>query len=443
MTYSKANSMPPDATVAAMNRSPYQLRIDPGKHSTAPPLETSTTGALSCTGLFAGIGGIELGLSQAGHETTLLCEIDAAASAVLDAHFPNVKRHCDIRTLKALARQTEILTAGFPCQDLSQAGRTAGILGNRSGLIGEVFRLLRSKRVEWVLLENVPFMLQLGRGRALEVIVGELERLGYKWAYRIVNSRAFGLPQRRERVFLLASRRHDPRNVLFVDEIAPPQDSRSFREVACGFYWTEGLRGLGWAVDSVPTLKGGSTVGIPSAPAIVLPTGRIVTPDLRDAERMQGFSDDWTVPAERVAKRGVRWKLIGNAVTVNVAEWIGRRLRNPGEYDSAGDAPLPSSARWPCAAWNDGRGRHSAEISSWPLSVPSSPLAEFLRHPTQDLSAKAAAGFLARARVAKLRFPAGFLDAIERHLVTATTSKTCHHKTRAIAAKQGTRSSSR
>lgn len=435
--------MPPDATVAAMNRSPYQLRIDPGKRSIAPPLETSTTGALSCTGLFAGIGGIELGLSQAGHETTLLCEIDAAASAVLDAHFPNVKRQCDIRTLKALARQTEILTAGFPCQDLSQAGRTAGIRGNRSGLIGEVFRLLRSKRVEWVLLENVPFMLQLGRGRALEVIVGELEQLGYKWAYRIVNSRAFGLPQRRERVFLLASRRHDPRNVLFVDEVAPPQDCRSFGEVACGFYWTEGLRGLGWAVDSVPTLKGGSTVGIPSAPAIVLPTGRIVTPDLRDAERMQGFSDDWTLPAERVAKRGVRWKLIGNAVTVNVAEWIGRRLRNPGEYDSTGDAPLPSFARWPRAAWNDGRGRHSAEISSWPLSVPSSPLADFLRHPTQDLSVKAAAGFLARARVAKLRFPAGFLDAIERHLVTAATSKACHHKTRAIAAKQGTRSSSR
>jgi len=73
--------------------------------------------------------------------------------------------------------------------------------------------LLDRKCVEWVLLENVSFMLQLGRGRALHLIFSELERLGYKWAYRVVNSRAFGVPQRRERVYILATRNNDPRDI--------------------------------------------------------------------------------------------------------------------------------------------------------------------------------------------------------------------------------------
>jgi DNA (cytosine-5)-methyltransferase 1 len=371
---------------------------------------------LVCAGLFAGIGGLELGLARNKHETRLLCEIDTSANAVLDAHFPGIKRAADIRTLRGLPRDITLITAGFPCQDLSQAGMTAGISGSRSGLIAEVFRLLQRKRVEWLLLENVSFMLQLGRGRALDVIITELERLGYKWAYRVVNSRAFGVPQRRERVYLLASRNHDPRSVLFVDEVEEPRDTRSFREVACGFYWTEGLRGLGWAVDSVPTVKGGSTIGIPSPPAIIFPSGKIAKPDIRDAERMQGFEEDWTKPAEAVAKPGARWKLVGNAVTVNAAEWIGKRLLNPGAYDPSGDIEVRSHGSWPTTAYNVGTGRFRADLSTWPVNVPSEPLATFLHHDLQDLSEKATAGFFSRTQVAKLRFPPGFVEAVRTHL---------------------------
>jgi len=266
------------------------------------------------------------------------------------------------------------------------------------------------------LLENVSFMLQLGRGRALDVIMTELERLGYKWAYRVANSRAFGVPQRRERIYILASLHHDPRTVLLVDDVPEPRDTRSFREVACGFYWTEGLRGLGWAVDSVPTLKGGSTIGIPSPPAIIFPSGRIAKPDLRDAERLQGFAEDWTLPAESVTKRGARWKLVGNAVTVDAAVWIGKRLRIPGEYDPTGDVELGHGEPWPIAAWNLGSGRHRAQLSTWPMHLPAEPLEKFLRHSVTDLSEKATAGFLSRAEIAKLRFPAGFLDAVRAHL---------------------------
>jgi DNA (cytosine-5)-methyltransferase 1 len=250
----------------------------------------------------------------------------------------------------------------------------------------------------------------------LHVIVTELERLGYRWAYRVVNSRAFGLPQRRERVYLLASRRHDPRSVLYVDDASEIVDSRSFREVACGFYWTEGLRGLGWAIDSVPTLKGGSSIGIPSPPAIIFPSGRIGKPEIRDAERLQGFPAGWTAPAEAVTKRGVRWKLVGNAVTVDTAEWIGRRLRNPGEYDPRGDRRLDRGHAWPRTAYNVGDGRWSASLSSWPVRVSHPPLQTFLQFEVYDLSERATAGFLERAEQANLRFPAGFVDAVRAHL---------------------------
>lgn len=396
---------------------PPPLRLVGSKLSAAPALDAEySVDALQVVGLFAGIGGIELGLAQAEHEAKLLCEIEPTAVAVLEEHFRSTGKERDVCAMKSLPKGTELVAAGFPCQDLSQAGKTAGITGSKSGLIGEVFRLIEKKKVEWLLLENVSFMLQLGRGRALDVIMSELERLGYQWAYRVVNSRALGVPQRRERIYILASRHHDPRNVLFVDDVPEPRDVRSFREVACGFFWTEGLRGLGWAVDSVPTLKGGSTIGIPSPPAIIFPSGRIAKPDLRDAERMQGFAEDWTRPAEAVAKRGARWKLVGNAVTVNAAAWIGKRLRNPGEYDATGDVELGAVDPWPLAAWNLGQGRHRAQLSPWPVHIPSEPLEAFLRHESQDLSVRATAGFLSRAEVAKLRFPAGFLDAVRAHL---------------------------
>lgn len=367
-------------------------------------------------GLFAGIGGIELGLHRAGHETALLCEIDPAAQAVLEARFPAVRLHGDITTLRSLPKETDLLVAGFPCQDLSQAGKTAGIEGSRSGLVGEVFRLLRRKRVEAVLLENVPFMLQLSKGRALEVIVSSLEALGYRWAYRVVDSRSFGVPQRRERVYLLAMRSGDPREILLSEDVGPPAAPVDPTRVACGFYWTEGVRGLGWAVDAVPTLKGGSTIGIPSPPAIVMPGGTIVKPDIRDAERLQGFAVDWTLPATVVVKPGGRWKLVGNAVTVGAAEWIGRRLAAPLQYEPTFDVPLHNGDRWPRAAWNMGQGRFRAARSAWPSHEDRPALAEFLMFEPQMLSEKATAGFLARTRTSSLRFPPGFIAAVERHL---------------------------
>ncbi len=369
---------------------------------------------LSVVGLFSGIGGLELGFERAKHEVLLTCEIDPSARKVLSARFRH-PIHEDIRTLDALPKETDLVVGGFPCQDLSQAGKTAGIAGAQSGLVGEVFRLLKDRDVPWVVLENVPFMLQLSRGRALDVIVASLEQLGYRWAYRVVDTRAFGLPQRRRRVLLVASKVEDPRTVLFADDAGEP-DEPSFAGRACGFYWTEGIRGLGWAVDAVPTLKGGSTVGVPSPPAIWMPDGRIVTPALLDAERLQGFAADWTKPAERAGRSSFRWKLIGNAVSVPVAKWLGARVANPGSFRVTGVRTVVEGKAWPTCAWNVGAGRFTARVSEWPKRYKRKSLAEFLLHEPKALSEKATAGFLNRVDKGSLRFPIGFKEALRRHL---------------------------
>lgn len=367
-------------------------------------------------GLFAGIGGLELGLSRAGHETALLCENDPAATAVLRHRFPAIPLHDDVCTLQAIPDATTLLVAGFPCQDLSQAGATKGILGARSGLVGEVFRLIEKHRVPWLVLENVPFMLQLARGDAMNVIVSRLEELGYAWAYRVVDSRAFGLPQRRRRVYLVATTAGDPRSIIFADKGEPGVEPvLNGHPVACGFYWTEGLRGLGWAVDAVPTLKGGSTIGIPSPPAILMPDGRVVTPSITDTERLQGFARNWTKAAETVGRKSARWKLVGNAVSVPAALWLGRRFKRPGVPKSFEQAPLRGGRAWPTAAWNVGQGRTEIKASEWPVRWRYKSLHEVLGSALPPLSMKATNGFLSRTDAAKLRFPDGFLKAIRAH----------------------------
>jgi DNA (cytosine-5)-methyltransferase 1 len=368
-------------------------------------------------GLFAGIGGIELGLSRAGFRTEIICEIDPGAAAVLRRQFA-MPVESDVRLLKAFPK-VDVIAAGFPCQDLSQAGRTAGIGGRQSSLVKEVFKRLgtRSKGPRWLLLENVPFMLQLQRGRAMRYLVDELENLGFAWAYRVIDSRAFGLPQRRRRVILLASRMEDPRLPLL--GVDTGDAAREFsRNELCGFYWTEGLRGLGWAVDSIPTLKGGSGLGIPSPPAIWDPlNGSLTTPDIRDAERLQGFKDGWTSLVTEVpgVRKTHRWKLVGNAVSVPLAEWIGRRLIEPTGTHPVGSV-VSRGVNWPQAAWGH-RGRvYRADVSPYPQQADMPGLREFLQFERVPLSHRAASGFLNRALESGLRFDKRFLADVKRYV---------------------------
>lgn len=378
-------------------------------------------------GLFAGIGGIELGFHQElgdAVETALLCESWGPAQTVLRTQFPGTQIHPDVRELKKLPSRLDVLAAGFPCTDLSQAGRTAGISGSASGLVTHVFEALRltreRRRLPWLLIENVPNMLALDNGKAMAFLVQELEALGYRWAYRTVDSRFTGVPQRRRRVIVVASIKHDPRTVLFADD-AGEREVDELAENAFGFYWTEGRRGLGWAVDAVPTLKGGSTVGIPSPPAIWYPEGlpgqRFIKPSISDAEQLQGFPFGWTDVFHAAAGRnGPRWKLVGNAVTVGVSRWVASRIAAPG--DPINEEELwDGRGRWPTAAWGADGKIVRVEVSEFPQHQPYQHLLDVVDvRSAEVLSRRALAGFWSRLSDGNLGRHPGFREQIVMEL---------------------------
>ena len=296
------------------------------------------------------------------------------------------------------------------------AGTKKGLYGEKSQIIEALFRLLKLRPVPWVVIENVYFMLHLARGMAMTHIVSQLEQMGYRWASRVVDSRGFGLPQRRRRIFLVASTDGDPRNVLLADDSPERQWPKVNLQHPIGFYWTEGRSGHGLTSDAVPPLKTGSGLGIPSPPAVLIPNGRVVIPSISAVERFQGFPAGWTSILVKQGRGRHRWRLVGNAVSVPVAEWIGQRLIRPGKYDATNDQPLPNDARWPSAAWNMGGSRMVANVSEHPLIKRRGRISAYATDEWPDLSSRALAGFIRRAREGQLRFPPGFLAALQRNL---------------------------
>jgi DNA (cytosine-5)-methyltransferase 1 len=369
--------------------------------------------------LFTGIGGFDLGFHRHGNQMRLMCEKDPAARAVLRVRFPGTEIVEDVANLREIPTGTDLLTMGFPCQDLSQVGTRTGISGRSTGIVWTALKLIRRRPPLALLIENVPFMLRLARGEAIRRLTDELRQIGYRWAYRVVDVRAFGLPQRRPRVFVYATLEGDPRAALLSEDSGIPQnvDRANGHRPAVGFYWTEGNRGLGTALDSIPPLKGGSTLGIPSSPAILMPDGHVVTLDIRDAERLQGFPAGWTSPAQTVARPGARWRLVGNAVNVRVAAWLARRIRHPKPYISTNDQPLVPGAPWPNAAYQLDGTPYVANAGPHPVQRSTVDIVTFLRCDSPLLSAKATRGILGRLRNSSLRTPEGFLEALEAHIV--------------------------
>ena len=151
--------------------------------------------------LFAGIGGFDLGLERAGFQTAWFCEQDEFCQRVLAKHWPDVPCYPDICELDGRdVEPVEVLCGGFPCQDLSYAGRGAGIEGERSGLWSEYARLVGELRPRYVLVENVPALLVRGLGRVL----GDLAALGYDAEWDCIPASAVGAPHYRDRIWLVA-----------------------------------------------------------------------------------------------------------------------------------------------------------------------------------------------------------------------------------------------
>lgn len=149
----------------------------------------------------------------------------------------------------------------------------------------------------------------------------------------------------------------------------------------------------------------------------------MTTPEIRDAERLQGFEADWTLPALDVAgvRRGHRWKLVGNAVSVPVARWVGERLAHPGEFDETriADRVRPGMA-WPKAAFGrKGSEPRAVNVSMWPVTWPKEHLANFIQYPRIPLSARAAAGFKSRLDVSPLKYPQQFGEALASYVKRA------------------------
>ena len=151
--------------------------------------------------LFSGIGGFSLGLERAGMQTVAFCEIDKVAQQVLRKHWPNVPIFDDVKTLKGEQLGTiDVICGGFPCQDLSFAGKGAGLTGARSGLWWEFHRLIKEIKPSWVIIENVAAL----RSRGLDKVLGSLAEIGYDAQWHCIPASAIGAHHQRDRVWIVA-----------------------------------------------------------------------------------------------------------------------------------------------------------------------------------------------------------------------------------------------
>ena len=168
--------------------------------------------------LFAGVGGFDLALERAGVKVVASVEIDKKAQDVLRRHFPNSTIFGDVTGVtgeQLIAAGFEprggIITGGFPCQDLSVAGKRAGLAGKRSGLFWEICRILDETGSETIILENVPGLLSSNNGRDMAVVIEALVERGYRVGWRVLDAQYFGVPQRRRRVFIVGCLRDSGR----------------------------------------------------------------------------------------------------------------------------------------------------------------------------------------------------------------------------------------
>lgn len=244
--------------------------------------------------LFSGIGGIDLGLERAGFRTAWFCEIDPFCKRVLAKHWPGVPIYDDVRTIGAANLvPVDLLAGGFPCQDVSLAGKRAGLGGEWSTLWGEFARLIRELRPRWVLVENVPGLLSVNGGQFFGTVLRDLAESGYDAEWRVLSASAFGAPHIRERVFFVAHPHSVGWSAIFnhvkCDVATRPSEWQTAQGVAG---WEDCQR---WFVSFMDAHG------------------------VRDAGRVQRNDDG--VPA-----RVDRLRALGNAVVPQVVEVLGRMI---------------------------------------------------------------------------------------------------------------------
>lgn len=255
--------------------------------------------------LFSGIGGFDLGLELAGLQCKWQCELNDFAIKILERHWPNVKRFKDVRDVNGRnAATVDVIVGGFPCQDLSIAGRRKGLAGEQSGLWFEFYRILKDMQPKLVVIENVPGLLSSNDGRDFAIILRGLVGIGYGVSWRIFDSQYFGVAQQRRRLFIVGSFGNGrSAQILF-----EPQKS-TVLPIKVAQVSSTILTKYGQRWDDSETLidEGGTRI-------------RKLTPT--EVEKLQGFPIGWT--SGQSDSR--RYHQLGNAVTVPVIKWIGERI---------------------------------------------------------------------------------------------------------------------
>lgn len=269
--------------------------------------------------LFAGIGGFDLGFERAGFETAWQVEIDPLCRAVLGHRFPRAQRFEDVRTVgKAELAQVDVLCGGFPCQDISIAGNSAGtrpgLAGNRSGLFFQVCRILDEIQPEWVVLENVANLIACNDSRDLQTVIGNLAERGYVGCFRVLDAYHFGSPARRRRIFLVG-RLGGPALLELLADAAPveaiPSAFGKRRELQAGDAWP------GYTLQA---MDAGSRIGLGCELLVAESNGWDQMVERARKSESDGFRAG--LDAANTAER----KGAGNAVCPYVAEWIARKI---------------------------------------------------------------------------------------------------------------------
>ncbi len=283
--------------------------------------------------LFSGIGGFSLGLERTGgFETVAFCEIEDYPRRVLAKHWPSVPIYPDVRELTAdtLRRDgiaVDVICGGFPCQDVSFAGKRAGLEGARSGLWGEYRRLIGELRPRFVIVENVPGLLSLGMG----TVLGDLAALGYDATWDCIPACAVGAPHRRDRVWIVAHAdsqgEHD--GAVDAEMVGASQPMAYSDELA---------RNEGRAGDAAEITRGrnadrsgiGSAVCNANVSGLALPERQ--SRDVGEERTASVGADWWLIEpdvgrvADGVPSRVDRLKGLGNAVVPQIPELIGRAI---------------------------------------------------------------------------------------------------------------------
>lgn len=299
------------------------------------PNDSSPKGKYRLNSFFAGIGGFDIGFERKGFTTQFLCEINPFCNEVLDTHWPTVKKATDICSIEAKdIPDADVWCGGFPCQDISVArgkSKRLGLEGTRSGLFYQYAALIEKKMPKVVIIENVEGLFNSNGGRDFGVILQRMTSMGYAVAWRLLNSRYFGVPQSRPRVYLCCWKAA-PQSALrvmfdttgahktsterkdFITEASRPDEYPKVPKVAYCLAATSGRHtGTDW-----------------SRTYIVCDDGvRRMTP--KEYERLQGFPDFWTLPADYDVNDDdtdtLRYTAVGNAVSVPVVEWVADRVR--------------------------------------------------------------------------------------------------------------------